>query len=159
MGPSSVTMAGAASSYVAWMSQTAAQADATASQARAAAAAYETAFAGTVPPEEVTANRSLLMTLVATNLLGQNASAIAATEAQYSEMWAQDVGAMFGYAGSAASATQVTPFSSPQQTTTSGGLAGQASAVGQAGGGIRAWVRARVRCRKSRRRFPLCRRR
>jgi PPE-repeat protein len=133
MGPSSVTMAGAASSYVAWMSQTAALADATASQARAAAAAYETAFAATVPPEEVAANRSLLMTLVATNLLGQNTSAIAATEAQYSEMWAQDVGAMFGYAGSAASATQVTPFSSPQQTTNSEGFASQASVVGQAG--------------------------
>ncbi|MGA7049706.1 MAG: PPE family protein, partial [Mycobacterium sp.] len=133
MGPSSMTMAGAASSYVAWMSQTAAQADATASQARAAAAAYETAFAATVPPEEVAANRSLLMTLVATNLLGQNTSAIAATEAQYSEMWAQDVEAMFGYAGLAASATQVTPFSSPQQTTNSEGLASQASAVGQAG--------------------------
>ncbi len=40
------------------------------------------------------------MTLIATNLLGHNTPAIAATEAQYVEMWAQDVAAMFGYAAS-----------------------------------------------------------
>jgi PPE-repeat protein len=127
-----MTMATAAASFVAWMSATAAQADQTASQATAAAAAYEAAFAATVPPEEVVANRTLLMQLVATNVLGQNTSAIAATETQYSEMWAQDVGAMYGYAGSSASASQVTPFSSPQQNTNSGGAASQSSAVAQA---------------------------
>jgi PPE-repeat protein len=132
LGPSSVTMAAAAASYVAWMSATAAQADQTASQATAAASAYEAAFVATVPPEEVAANRTLLMQLVATNVLGQNTSAIAATETQYSEMWAQDIGAMYGYAGSAASASQVTPFSSPQQNTNSAGAASQSSAVEQA---------------------------
>ena len=134
LGPSSVTMAAAAAAYATWLSSTAAQAQETAGQATAAAAAYETAFAATVPPEVVAANRSLLMTLIATNLLGQNTAAIAATEAQYAEMWAQDVGAMFGYAGTSASATQVTPFSSPAQTTNSTGLAAQSAAVGQAGG-------------------------
>jgi PPE-repeat protein len=132
LGPSSVTMAAAAASFAAWMSATAAQADQTASQATAAASAYEAAFAATVPPEEVAANRTLLMQLVATNVLGQNTSAIAATETQYSEMWAQDVGAMYGYAGSSASASQVTPFSSPQQNTNSGGAASQSTAVEQA---------------------------
>src|ERR1700743_2288109 len=133
LGPSSLTMAAAAAAYATWLSSTAAQAQETAGQATAAAAAYETAFAATVPPEVVAANRSLLMSLIATNLLGQNTSAIAATEAEYGEMWAQDAAAMYGYAGSAASATQVTPFTSPQQTTNSEGLAGQASAVSQAG--------------------------
>ncbi|OBK49159.1 PPE family protein, SVP subgroup [Mycobacterium kubicae] len=133
VGPSSTTMAAAASSYAVWMSDTAIQVEQTASQARAAAAAYETAFAATVPPEIVAANRSLLLMLVATNLLGQNTPAIAATEAQYAEMWAQDVGAMFGYAGSSALATQVTPFNSPVPNTNSAGLASQAAAVGQAG--------------------------
>jgi PPE-repeat protein len=128
LGPSSVTMASAASSYAAWLSRTAAQADQTAGQALAAVAAYEGAFAATVPPPEIAANRSLLMSLVATNLLGQNTSAIAATEAQYGEMWAQDTGAMYGYAASAASATHVTPFTAPQQNTNPGGLASQASA-------------------------------
>jgi PPE-repeat protein len=46
----------------------------------------------------------LLAELAATNFFGQNIPAIAATEAKYLEMWAQDVGAMFGYhaGGSAA---------------------------------------------------------
>jgi PPE-repeat protein len=133
LGPSSVTMAAAAASYIAWMNVTATQAEHTASQARAAAAAYETAFAATLPPPVVAANRSQLMSLVATNLLGQNTPAIALTEAQYGEMWAQDAAAMYGYAGSAAAATRVTPFSPPQQNTNSWGLANQAGAVGQAG--------------------------
>lgn len=130
LGPSSVTMAAAAASYSAWMSGTAARAEETAGQARAAAAAYETAFVATVPPTEVAANRSLLAALVATNLLGQNTPAIAATEAQYGEMWAQDAAAMYGYAGSSAAASQLTPFRPPPQNTD--GVAGQADAVGQA---------------------------
>ena len=75
-----------------------------ASQSRAAAAAYEAAFAATVPPAVVAANRTLLAMLVATNFFGQNAPAIAATEAAYAEMWAQDAAAMYNYAGSASSA-------------------------------------------------------
>ncbi len=51
-----------------------------------------------LPPATVVANRGQLVTLVASNLLGHNAPAIAATEAQYAEMWAQDAAAMFGYA-------------------------------------------------------------
>ncbi len=60
-GPSSATMAAAAAPYRAWMIGTAAQAEQTASQARAAAAAYETAFTATVPPPVIAANRALLI--------------------------------------------------------------------------------------------------
>jgi PPE-repeat protein len=77
----------------------------------------------------VAANRSQLMTLVATNVFGINTQAIAATEAQYGQMWAQDVAAMYGYAASSASATALTPFNSPPQTTNPGGLADQAAAA------------------------------
>src|ERR1700736_1004755 len=49
-GPSSMSMAAAATPYVTWMTTTAAQAEETANQARTAVAAYEAAFAGTVPP-------------------------------------------------------------------------------------------------------------
>ena len=52
-----------------------------------------------MPPPVIEANRTLLMTLIATNILGQNTPAIAATEAHYMEMWAQDAAAMYGYAG------------------------------------------------------------
>jgi PPE-repeat protein len=131
-GPASASMAAAAAPYTAWMNTTAAQADQTASQAKAAVAAYEAAFAATVPPPVVAANRAQLASLVATNFLGQNTPAIAATEAQYGEMWAQDAAAMYGYAGSSAMATQLTPFTGPTQNTTAGGLASQSAAAAQA---------------------------
>src|SRR5579885_1014102 len=131
-GPSAISMASAAAPYVAWLTSAAEQAEQTAAQARAAASAYETAFAMTVPPPVIAANRSLLMTLIATNILGQNTPAIAATEAHYAEMWAQDAAAMYGYAGSSAAATQLAPFTEPPQTTNPAGAAGQAAAVTQA---------------------------
>jgi PPE-repeat protein len=133
-GPTSAAMAAAVAPYVAWMSASAAQAEQTASQAKAAAAAYETAFAATVPPPVIEANRSLLMSLIATNFLGQNTPAIAATEFHYAQMWAQDAAAMYGYAGSSASASQIAPFSQPPQTTNPAGAAGQAASVAQSTG-------------------------
>lgn len=134
LGPSSASMAAAAAPYVAWMNATAAQAEQTATQARMAATAYETAFAATVPPPLIAANRSLLMALVATNFFGQNTPAIAATETQYAEMWAQDVAAMYGYAAASTSATTLTPFTPPLPNTNPGGLAAQAATVAQATG-------------------------
>ena len=130
-GPSSTSMAAAVAPYVAWMNATAAQAEETATQARAAVAAYETAFAATVPPPVIVANRTLLMALIATNILGQNTPAIAATEAHYMQMWAQDAAAMYGYAGSASAATQLTPFTEPPQTTNPAAEPLQAAAVTQ----------------------------
>ena len=131
LGPSSASMAAAAAPYMEWMTTTAAEAEQTATHAKAAAAAYEAAFAMTVPPPLITANRSLLMTLIATNIFGQNTMAIAATEAQYAEMWAQDAAAMYGYAGSSAAASTLTPFTSPPPTTNPAGATGQAVAAGQ----------------------------
>ena len=133
-GPASTAMAAAAAPYTAWMNTTAAQAEQTANQAVAAASAYEAAFGMTVPPPVIAANRSQLASLVATNLLGQNTPAIAATEAQYGEMWAQDAAAMYGYAAQSATATKVPSFTTAPQTTTTGVLAGQAAATTQATG-------------------------
>jgi PPE-repeat protein len=133
-GPSSTSMTTAAGTYVEWLSATAAQAEETAAQGRAAAAGYEAAFAMTVPPPEIAANRSLLAVLVATNFLGMNTPAIAATEAQYAEMWAQDAVAMYSYAGSSAAATVLSPFTSPDQNTNPAASAGQGAAVSQASG-------------------------
>jgi PPE-repeat protein len=133
-GPASTSMADAAAPYAAWMNTTAAQAEQTAAQAQAAVTAYESAFSMTVPPAVIAANRAQLASLVATNILGQNTPAIAATEAQYGEMWAQDAAAMYGYAGSSATASQLTPFAAPQPTTNSAALAGQGAAVAQATG-------------------------
>jgi PPE-repeat protein len=133
-GPSSAAMAAAAAPYVTWISATGAQAKAAADQAKAAASAFEAAFAAVVPPTEIAINRSQLALLVATNIFGQNTGAIAALEAQYGEMWAQDSAAMFGYANSSAAAARLTQYTEPPQVTNAAGLANQQAAVGQASG-------------------------
>ncbi|WP_046317543.1 PPE family protein [Mycobacterium sp. UM_Kg1] len=128
-GPSAAAMVAAAAPYAAWLKATATGAEETAMKATAAAGAYEAAYAATVPPPVIAANRALLASLVATNFLGQNAPAIAATEAQYGEMWAQDAAAMYAYAGSSAAASQLTPFSAPAETTNGTGQFSQPAAV------------------------------
>jgi PPE-repeat protein len=133
-GPSSAAMEAAVTPYLAWMNATAGQAEQAGSQAQAAAAAYEAAFAMTVPPPVITVNRTQLASLVATNVFGQNTAAIAATEAQYGEMWAQDAAAMYGYAANSAAASQVTPFTEAPETTNPAGSAVQSAAAAQATG-------------------------
>ncbi|MEZ0367425.1 PPE family protein [Mycobacterium sp. pUA109] len=132
LGPASQAMAAAAAPYVGWMNTTAAALEHAAGQAMASAAAYEAAFAATVPPPAIAANRAQLATLVATNILGQNTPAIAANEALYGEMWAQDAAAMYGYAASSGSAGVLNPLTPPAETTNPAGLTGQAAAVAQA---------------------------
>ncbi len=135
LGPSSSAMLAAAAPFAAWMSATAGQAELAGTQAQAAAGAYETAFSMTVPPPVIAANRTQLASLVSTNILGQNTPAIAATEAQYGEMWAQDAAAMYGYAAnSAATIANATPFTAAPQITNTAGLATQGAAVAQAAG-------------------------
>jgi PPE-repeat protein len=132
-GPASTVMAGAVAPYVAWLHNAAAQAEQTAAQAKAAAGSFQTAFSAVVPPPLIAANRTQLTSLIASNFFGQNSPAIAATEAAYDEMWAQDAAVMYGYAGSSASASALTPFSPPPQTTNPAGPAAQSAAVAQAG--------------------------
>lgn len=132
-GPSSARMAASVAPYLEWLNTTATQAEQAGSSASAAAAAYEAAFAATVPPAVVAANRTLLANLVASNLFGQNTGAIANTESQYGEMWAQDASAMTNYNASSTVATrQMTLFQDPQSDTTTDGTAQQSNAVDQA---------------------------
>src|ERR1700677_2679730 len=129
-GPSSEAAAAAAAPYVSWLSTTAGQAEQTAGQARAAASAYETALAATVPPTEIAANRTQLLSLLQTNLFGQNNASIAALEAEYAQFWAQDVAAITGYSGSSAAATTgLGSFTEAPQTTNASGPATQAAAT------------------------------
>src|ERR1700761_955346 len=132
-GPSSQAAAAAAAPYVSWLSTTAGQAEQTASQARAAASAYETALAATVPPADVAANRTQLLSLLQTNIFGQNNAAIAAAEAEYAQFWAQDVAAITGYAGSSQAATSgLGSFTEAPQTTNDTGQATPSAAVAAA---------------------------
>jgi PPE-repeat protein len=134
LGPAASSMLTAAVPQVDWLHSTAGRAEQAATQAAAAAGAYEAAFAETVPPPVIAANRALLMELLATNFLGQNTAAIAATEVEYGQMWAQDAAAMYGYAAAAATASALPPFEPAAATTNPAGVAGQGAAVAQATG-------------------------
>jgi PPE-repeat protein len=133
-GPSSEAMAAAAQPYVAWLSTTSGQLQEAATQAIASAAAYETAFAASIPPPVIAANRATLAVLVATNFLGINTPAIAANEALYGEFWAQDAAAMYGYAGASAAAATLSPLNPPAETTNPAGRGQQTTAVSNAVG-------------------------
>ena len=133
-GPASAAMASAAQPYVTWLQETSAQAEQAAAQAQAAVAAYEQAFAATVAPPLVAANRAETAAAVQANVFGQYTPLISQLEAQYGQMWAQDAAAMYGYAGQSASAAQVTPFATPAATTSPAGTAAQSAAVSQATG-------------------------
>ncbi|HZC92751.1 MAG TPA: PPE domain-containing protein, partial [Mycobacterium sp.] len=113
-----------------WLEGSSAQAAQTSAQARLAAVAYEGAFAATVAPSVIAANRALLAALVATNFLGQNTPAIAATEAQYMEMWFQDGLTMDTYATASQQATAL-PQHTPAPTTSDGGVSANAAAAAQ----------------------------
>ncbi len=130
VGPTATRMASAAAPYIAWLQGSSIQAAQAGGQASLAAAAYESAFAATVPPSVIVANRALLAALVATNFLGQNAPAIAATEAHYMEMWFQDGLTMDTYAVTSQQAT-VLPQQTPAPTTSDGGVSADAAAAAQ----------------------------
>jgi PPE-repeat protein len=120
LGPSSARMATAAAPYIAWMQSTAAEAAQTGAQAKAAAAAYQTAYTSMVPPPLITANRTELTTLVANNFLGQNTGAIAQNEAEYLDMWIQDALGMDTYQLNSSSASGALPAQSAAPMVTSG---------------------------------------
>lgn len=132
-GAAAESMAYAAARYIGWLQATAEQTKQTAMQARTAAAAYEQAYAMTVPPPVIAANRTLVASLVATNIVGQNTAAIADTEAQYADFWAQDAAAMAGYSvSSRAATTQLPRFGTANKSTTDSGVSDQNAAVAAA---------------------------
>ncbi|MEM6109314.1 PPE family protein [Mycobacterium sp. 050272] len=120
-GPSSAAMAAAVLPYAGWVRAVATQCEEVASQATVAASAYETAYAMTVPPTVIAANRLRFSALIAGNLMGQNTPAIMVAEAEYSEMWARDTAAMYGYAANSASALRLSAFPPPPQPGEPGG--------------------------------------
>jgi PPE-repeat protein len=110
-GPASAAMTAAAAPYAGWLSAAAARATGAAGQAQVVADAFDAARAATIHPLVVAANRDGLVQLVMSNFFGQNATAIAAVESDYEQMWAQDVAAMAGYhAGASAAAAQLSPL-------------------------------------------------
>ena len=127
LGPSSAHMAAAAEPYIAWMQSTAAEAAQTGAQAKAAAGAYQTAYASMVPPPLITANRAELTALVANNFLGQNTGAIAQNEAEYLDMWIQDALGMDTYNLNSTGASAALPAQTAAPLVTSGAQAAAAA--------------------------------
>ena len=103
-GAASAAMLSTAAQYSGVLGAAAAQAQTTAAQAQTVASEFEAAVTATVHPALVAANRNQLVQLVFSNLFGQNAPAIAATEFDYEAMWARDVAAMVGYHGGVSAA-------------------------------------------------------
>jgi PPE-repeat protein len=129
LGPSSAHMASAAEPYVAWLQSTATEAAQTGAQAKAAAAAYQTAYSSMVPPPVISANRAELTTLVSNNFLGQNTGAIAQNEANYLDMWIQDALGMDTYNQNANLASSALPAQSAAPLVTSGSQAAAPAAA------------------------------
>jgi PPE-repeat protein len=91
-------------------------------------------LSATVPPAEITANRTQLLSLLQANIFGQYNAAIAALEAEYAQFWAQDVAAITGYsASSEAATTGLGSFTEAPQTTNDSGTTAQAAASTAAG--------------------------
>ncbi|OBB87431.1 hypothetical protein A5760_02725 [Mycobacterium colombiense] len=103
----------AAACYVDWLDAVATRSEHAATQLAAAAGAHQSAFAATVPPQEVTGNRTQRISLVSTNCLGQRSAAIANVDAEYDAMWARNADAMYAYAEAAAAAVTMAPFPAP----------------------------------------------
>jgi PPE-repeat protein len=117
-GPSATAMVTAALPYVWWLQDIALRTAQLGIQAQAAAAAFRVVHATVVPPLVIAANRTQWAALVATNSFGQNSPAIAANEAHYAEMWAQNVAAMSQYSASSQAATSgIMPFTSAPVTS------------------------------------------
>lgn len=109
-GPSATAMIASVQPYLAWMHATAG----TAEQMSMAATTMASSFAATelavVHPSVVAANRVQLAHLIATNFFGINAPAIAATEAQYMQMWAGNTAALLGYNATSLQTMTLQPF-------------------------------------------------
>ncbi|WP_322859346.1 PPE domain-containing protein [Mycobacterium europaeum] len=136
-GGGSAAAATAAQPIITYLTETATTLEQAGAQATASAAAYEAAFAATVPPPVIAANRTLLATLVATNFLGVNSAAIAAAEADYAAMWAQDAAMMAAYQAASAVAgvlTPVTPLTSTTNPTVAAALDSTALTADSTGG-------------------------
>ncbi|WP_343571998.1 PPE family protein [Mycobacterium sp.] len=134
LGPSSAHMASAAEPYIAWLQSTATEAAQTGTQAKAAAAAYQTAYSSMVPPPVIAANRAALTTLVSNNFLGQNTGAIAQNEADYLEMWIQDALGMDTYQHASTGASAALPAQTAAPLVTSGAQPAAATSAASSAG-------------------------
>jgi PPE-repeat protein len=111
--PAPNAFAEAAARYVDWLEAVAVRSEHAATQLKAAAGAYQSAFTAMVPPPQIAGNCTRRMSLVSTNCLGQRSTSIADADAEYDAMWVRNADAMYGYAEAAADAVTMAPFPAP----------------------------------------------
>lgn len=129
-GPSAMAMVQSIQPYLLWLRETAQQSAQMAASAEAAATAFSATRSTVVHPSVVTANRTRLLQLLATNRFGSNTAAIAETENEYQTMWANNAAAMSRYQATTSQATtQLSQFNSPLAITNPEGTANQQAAV------------------------------
>lgn len=129
-GPSSMAMLQSVQPYLIWLRTTAEQASQMANSAEIAATAFTSARSTVVHPAVVSANRTRLAQLLATNRFGTNTAAIAETENEYQTMWANNSTAMSRYGATSNQATSsLSQFNSPLAIANPGGTANQANVL------------------------------
>lgn len=131
-GPSATAMSDAVAPFLTWLRNTAAQCQQVASSAQTAAAAFTSTQAAVVTPAQVAANRTRLMQLIATDRLGSNLAAIAETETQYQNMWANNSAALSRYEAAVTQALDLPQFTSPPTIASPAAAATQSTAVAAA---------------------------
>ncbi len=131
-GPSATAMTASSLPYVTWLHTTSLQAAHMSMAATTMASSFAATQAAVVHPSVVTANRTLLAHLIATNVFGINFPAIAATEAQYMQMWAANTTAMLGYHATSLQTMVMPTFNPPSPMTTQTAPAVQTAAVARA---------------------------
>jgi PPE-repeat protein len=128
-GPSAAAMTQAVEPYLAWLRTTAARCQQMALAVQDAVTAFNSARSAVVPVASVTANRTRLKQLLATNRFGINLPAIAQTEDEYQGMWANNSAAMSRYEAASAQATTLPKFTSPAAIANPAAQAGATSAA------------------------------
>ncbi|GAA4540245.1 PPE family protein, SVP subgroup [Mycobacterium paraffinicum] len=123
-GGGSAAAAAAAQPIISYLTETAATLEQASAQATASAAAFEAAHAAVVPPPVVVANRTLQASLLPLAILPGVAAEIAALDAEYAEMWAQDAAAMAAYQAASLAAGTLTPVTPLTSTTNPAAAAG-----------------------------------
>ena len=131
-GPSATAMTLSTLPYIAWLHTTAAQAAQMSTAATTMASSFVATQTAVVHPSVVTANRTMLAHLIATNFFGINFPAIAATEAQYMQMWADNTTAMLGYHATSLQTMAMPTFTPPSPMTTPTATAAQTAAAAAA---------------------------